>query len=325
TPVLASPSGTATTTPATTPAVLGGLTSATLSLTPKDSGTYRLCGWLVGSPAFGAASTIAQFDQVVGVANRPATLSATIPDTARSADYFPIKVTGSTDGTGRRILIMGEPDHGQQCAQMRKLPTGKRPLQNVTAVSGNFSKTIKVRFASKTSGAQLVCVQLVESVDRNPEALDQHTVTVSEALKCTTTQAALTQTVSDLKVIRGRRDAALARLTAAKKKLKPLRARVSKQRTVSDRRIATARKALTRAKTPAGRKSASRHLAAVKKTEARRIYNAGAGLRRMNGTIRGHQRTYNQYRTGANLLNATLTRTKKDLTKYCSPAGRTVI
>lgn len=324
TPVYATATGAPSSAPATTPVVLGGQTSATLTTTARDSGTYRLCGWLVGSPAFGTASTISQYDQIVAVGNRPGTVSATIPDTARSADYFTVKATGTTDGTGRRLLVMGEPDKGQSCDAMRKLPTGKRPLQTVVSVSGSFTKTIKVRFASKTSGAQLVCVQLVEVTDRIPEASASHTITVSEALKCTTTQAAINQTVSDLKVIRGRRDAALSRLSAAKKKLAPLRARVSKQKKRSAKRIATARKAAARAKSAAGRKKAKAHLAAVKKSEAKRIYRAGSGLRAMTGTIKGHQRTYSQYRTGANLLADTLARTRKDLKKYCSPAGRSI-
>lgn len=305
----------------TTPGALIGTTAHTLTVTPKDSGTFWLCGWLVGTPASSEASTVARFAQLVGVANRPSTLSADIPAGARSADYFTVKLAGTTPATGRRALIMAEPDRGQRCDTLRKAPSGKRPLQSVVALpSGSFDKTLRLRYRSKTAGAHLLCVQIVETTDRTPEATAQRSMDIGETLKCVNTQAALKQRAGDLGVIRTRRDAALSRLQAAKKKVAPLRTKVSKQRNVSERRIAAARKAVKRAKSAAGRKRASKRLARVKATEARRIYKAGAPLRAANAAVRQHDRAYKQYRTGARLLDETITRTKKDLKKYCAAA-----
>jgi hypothetical protein len=305
--------------PAPTPKYLGGTTSFNLTFTPKESGQYRLCGWLVGTPAANATSTVAQFDQVVNVNNRPASLSAEIPDSARSGDYFSVKYTGTTAASGRRLLIMAETDKGQSCANLRKAASGKRPLQTVVGLpTGSFTKTVKLRYRTKTAGSLLLCTQIVETVDRNPEAVASKTMVVSEGIKCVATQTALTQRSADLGVVRKRRDSALSRLTAAKKKLAPIKARVATARKASNRRIATAQKAVKRAKSAAGKKKARKHLAAVRRAEAKRMRTVEAPLRKANATVTVTQRAYNQYRTGAKLLTETITRTKKDLKKYCA-------
>ncbi|MEH3053156.1 MAG: hypothetical protein PGN13_03985 [Patulibacter minatonensis] len=310
----------AATAPATTP--LGGLVDQALSLTEKDSGDYRLCGWVVASPASSEASTVARFDQPVTVANRAATLSADVPETARSGDYFTVKVTGQTPGTGRRLLVMAEPDKGQQCSTLRKAAAGKRPLQTVVSVgSGNFSKTLKLRYRTKTSGPHLLCIQVVETSDRNPEGVASRVQTVTESLKCVNTQAAVAQRRKDLEVIRRRRDTAQDRISAARQKLAPLRQRYATAKKASDRRIATARRAVSRAKSAAGRKQARKRLASVRRTESRKLSRAGAPLRKANAAIKVQERTYKQYRTGANLLNDSIARMKKDTKKYCSKAA----
>ncbi len=89
-------------------------------------------------------------------------------------------------------------------------------------------------------------------------------------------------------------------------------------RKASNRRIANARKAVSKAKSPAGRRKASRRLAAVRRSEQRKVYRAGAPLRKLDAQIRYQERSYKQYRTGANLLQQTITRTQKDAKKYCA-------
>ncbi|MBJ7470374.1 MAG: hypothetical protein JHD16_03695 [Solirubrobacteraceae bacterium] len=305
--------------PATTPAVLGGTYSASVSLTPKDSGVFRLCGWIVGFPSASEASTVAKFDQIVSVGNKSATLTAEMPDAARAGDYFTVKVSGTTPGTGRRVLIMAEPDKGQACEPLRKAASGKRPLQTVVGLpKGDYTKTLRLRYRTKTAGPHLLCAQIVETVDRVPEASAARVMQISEGLKCVNTQTALAQRTRDLTVIRNRRDSAKSRLAAAKKKVGPAKARLSKQQKASNKRISAARKAVSRAKSKAAKQRANRRLAQVRKAENKKIYRAGAPLRKANATVRQHQRAYSQYRTGANLLMDTISRTRKDLTKYCA-------
>lgn len=306
---------------ATTPGYLGGAVSHTLTLTPKDSGTFSLCGWLVGTPAANEASTVSRFSQVVNVANRPATLAAEIPTSARSGDYFTVKLTGTTPAAGRRVLIMAEKDLTKRCDQLRKAPSGKLPLQTVVGVpSGAFTKTLRLRYRTKSAGPYLLCAQIVETADRNPEAVAEGPMQIGEGLKCVSTQSALAQRTADLSVIRKRRDNALTRLTAAKKKVAPLKAKLASAQKASTRRIASARKAVSRAKSKAGKQKARQRLARVRRAESKRVYKAGTPLRRANASVRLYQRTYTQYRTGARLLDETITRTKKDLKKYCASA-----
>lgn len=303
----------------TTPTPARGTTTHTLTLTPKEAGTFWLCGWLVGTPAANETSTVSRFSQLVGVANRAATLAADIPSAARSADYFTVKLAGSTPASGRRVLIMAEPDRGQRCDTLRKAPSGRRPLQAVVGLpSGAFEKTLRLRYRSKTAGAHLLCAQIVETNDRTPEAVAQRSMVVGETLKCVNTQVAVKQRAGDLGVIRSRRDAALTRLRAAKEKLAPLRAKVRAQRAASGRRIDSAKKAVRRAKSAKGRERAKARLARVKRAEARRIYAASGPLRSANAAVRQHDRAYRQYKTGARLLDETITRTRKDLKKYCA-------
>ncbi len=315
------------TTPGTTPAPTTAAPAApttgrvdqSLTATQRDSGQYRLCGWVVAAPASSEASTVARFDQPVSVANRTSELTAEIPETARSGDYFSVKVTGTAPAAGRRLLVMAEPNKGQQCGGLRKAASGKRPLQTIVGVSsGAFSKVVKLRYRTKTAGAYLLCIQVVEASDRNPEALQSRVMTVTESLKCVNTQAAIAQRRRDLDVIRGRRDAAERRLAAAKEKLSPLRKRYAAAKRASDRRIANARKAVTKAKSAAGKKKARKRLATVRRTEAARLRRAGAPLRKAEAAIRVQERTYRQYRTGASLLNDTIGRMKKDTKKYCA-------
>ncbi len=307
--------------PAASPVPLGATYSATLSATPKDSGAYRLCGWLVGFPSANEASTVARFDQAVTVANKTATLTAEIPAGARSGDYFSVKLAGTNPGTGRRALVMAETDKGQSCATMVKAASGKRPLQSVVGLpNGDYTKTLRLRYRTKTAGPHLLCIQIVETVDRAPEALASRVMSVSEGLKCVNTQTALAQRSSDLGVVRKRRDAAKNRLAAAKKKVAPAKAKLTKQTKASNKRIASAKKAAKRAKSKAAKKKANRRLAQVRKAEQKKIYKAGAPLRKANAAVRQHQRSYNQYRTGANLLMDTISRTRKDLKKYCAKA-----
>jgi hypothetical protein len=321
-PTTTTPEATTPTTPTPTPtpsAPTSGRVDQALTLTEKNSGTYRLCGWVVASPASSEASTIARFDQPVVVANRASTLTAEIPDTARSGDYFSVKVTGTTPAAGRRLLVMAEPDKGQQCGNLRKAAAGKRPLQTIVGVpSGAFSKVLKLRYRTKTAGPHLLCIQVVEASDRNPEALQSRTMAVTESLKCVNTQTAIAQRRRDLDVIRGRRDAAQQRLAAAKKKLAPLRKSYAAAKRASDRRIASAQKAVKKAKSAAGKRKARKRLAAVRRTEAARLRRAGAPLRKAQAAIKVQERTYRQYRTGANLLNDTIGRMKKDTKKYCA-------
>ncbi|MDO9352528.1 MAG: hypothetical protein Q7T55_02470 [Solirubrobacteraceae bacterium] len=306
----------------TTPGALTGSFSHSLSLTPKDSGTFSLCGWLVGSPAANEASTVARFSQVVGVGNRPATLAAEIPSTVRSGDYFSVKLTGTTPAAGRRVLILAEKDTTKSCESLRKAPSGKLPLQTVVSLpSGSFTKTLRLRFRTQSGGPYLLCAQIVETVDRTPEATAQSVMTVSEGLKCVSTQSALSQRTTDLSVIRKRRDAALTRLTAAKKKVAPLQRRLASVEKSSKRRLATARKAVTKAKSASGKKKARARLNRLRASETKRVYKAGAPLRKAKSSVKLLQRTYTQYRTGASLLDETLTRTRKDVKKYCSRPG----
>ncbi len=308
-------------TPAATtpPAPTTGRIDQALTATEKSSGQYRLCGWVVANPASSEASTVARLDQPVTVANRTSSLTAEIPDTARSGDYFSVKVSGTTPAAGRRLLVMAEPNKGQQCGTLRKAASGKRPLQSIIGVpSGAFSKIVKLRYRTKTAGPYLLCIQVVEASDRNPEALQSRVMTVTESLKCVNTQAAIAQRRRDLDVIRGRRDAAEQRLAAARKKLAPLRKTYAAAKRVSDQRIAKARKAVTNAKSAAGKRKARKRLATVRRTEAARLRRAGAPLRKAQASIRVQERTYRQYRTGANLLNDTITRMKKDTKKYCA-------
>lgn len=307
--------------PITTPPTLGASYQYGTSLTPKDSGIYHLCGWVVGFPASSESSTVLRWDQAVNVANKEAQLSAEIPDAARSGDYFTVKLTGNNPGTGRRALVMAEPDKGQSCNTLVKAASGKRPLQSVVGLpSGDYTKSLRLRYRSKTAGPHLLCVQIVETVDRTPEAVASRVMNVSEGLKCTSTQTALAQRSSDLKVIRSRRDAAQQRLAAAKKKVAPARAKLTRQKKASQKRINAARKAVKRAKSKAGKKKANRRLAQVRKAENKKIYRAGAPLRKASAAVRQQERSYRQYRTGANLLMDTISRTKKDLKKYCSKA-----
>lgn len=306
---------------ATTPGYLGGTVSHTLTLTPKSAGTYFLCGWVVGSPASNEASTVARFSQMVGVANRPASLAAEIPPASRSGDYFTVKLTGTTPGAGRRVLVMAEKDLTKDCSTLRKAPSGRLPLQTVLSLpTGAFTKTLRLRYKTKTAGAYMLCLQIVEATDRIPEAATQATMQVGEGLKCVSTQTALTQRASDLTVIRRRRDAAQTRLAAAKKKLAPARAKVSAAKRASTKHIATARKAVSRAKSKSGKKKASRRLAQVRRTEAKRVYRAGAPLRKATTTVKLQERTFKQYKTGARLLDETISRTRKDVKRYCASA-----
>lgn len=301
------------------PAALGGSFSQTLTLTARDSGVFHLCGWVVGTPPSSEASTVSLLDQVVNIGNRPSSLAVDAPATARAGDYFSVKLTGTTPASGRRALIMADPDKGQDCAAMRKAASGKRPLQSVVGLpTGDFSKTLRLRFRSKTAGKYLVCVQVVEINDRAPEAAAARSVDVTEGIKCVASQTALTQRSTDLTTVRKRRDAAQVRLAAAKKKLAPARTKASKQRRISQRRISAARKAVTKAKSKAGKAKARKRLARVRKTETARMYRAAAPLRTANALVRQQERAYRQYRTGANLLTETITRTRKDLKKYCA-------
>lgn len=310
---------TATTTPAPPAAPTTGKVDQSLSATERTSGQYRLCGWVVATPASSEASTVARYDQPITVANRTSALTAEIPESARSGDYFSVKVTGSTPASGRRLLVMAEPDKGQQCAGLRKAASGKRPLQSVIGVpSGAFTKVVKLRYRTKTAGPYLLCIQVVEASDRNPEALQSRTMTVTESLKCVNTQAAITQRRRDLDVIRGRRDAAQQRLSAARQKLAPLRKKYAAAKRASDKRVAAARKAVTKARSAAGKRKARQRLARVRRTEAARLRRAGAPLRKAQASIRVQERTYRQYRTGANLLSDTIGRMKKDTKKYCA-------
>lgn len=315
TPTTPTPTPVATTPPAPTT----GRIDQALTATEKSSGQYRLCGWVVANPASSEASTVARLDQPVTVANRTSSLTVEIPDTARSGDYFSVKVSGTTPAAGRRLLVMAEPNKGQQCGTLRKAASGKRPLQSIIGVpSGAFSKVVKLHYRTKTAGPYLLCIQVVEASDRNPEALQSRVMTVTESLKCVNTQAAIAQRRRDLDVIRGRRDAAEQRLAAARKKLAPLRKTYAAAKRVSDQRIAKARKAVTNAKSAAGKRKARKRLATVRRTEAARLRRAGAPLRKAQASIRVQERTYRQYRTGANLLNDTITRMKKDTKKYCA-------
>lgn len=305
----------------TTPPTLGGTYSFNTSFTPKDSGPHRLCGWLVGFPSSSEASTVLRYDQAINVGNKTAQLTAEIPDAARSGDYFTVKLTGNNPGTSRRALVMAEPDKGQSCSTLAKAASGKRPLQSVVGLpNGDYTKALRLRYRTKTAGPHLLCVQIVETVDRAPEAVASRVMSVSEGLKCVNTQTALAQRSSDLKVVRNRRDAAQQRLAAAKKKLSPARAKLAKQKKASNKKIASARKAVRRAKSKAGKKKATRRLAQVRRAENKKIYRAGAPLRKANASVRQHERSYRQYRTGANLLMDTISRTKKDLKKYCAKA-----
>lgn len=303
----------------TTPGPLGGTFSQTLTLTPRDSGMFHLCGWILGFPASSEASTVSRFDQPVTVANRPSTLAVELPAAARSGDYFTLKLSGTTPASGRRALIMADPDKGQSCNDFRKAPSGKRPLQSVVGLgSGSFDKTLRLRFRSKTAGAYLVCVQIVEINDRNPETAVGRSMVVTEGIKCVASQTALTQRTTDLSTVRKRRDAAAGRLAAAKKKVAPARAKATKQRKVSERRIRTAQRAVSKAKSKAGKAKARKRLAKVRKLETARTYRAAAPLRTATALVKQQERAYRQYRTGANLLLETITRTKKDLKKYCA-------
>lgn len=305
--------------PITTPPTLGGTFVYGTSFTPKDSGAYHLCGWLVGFPSSNEASTVLRYDQAVNVGNKTAQLSAEIPDASRSGDYFTVKLTGTNPGTGRRALVMAEPDKGQSCTSLVKAASGKRPLQSVVGLpNGDYTKSLRLRYRTKTAGPHLLCIQIVETVDRTPEAVASRVMSVSEGLKCVNTQTALAQRNSDLKVIRNRRDAAQKRLAAARKKVSPARAKLTKQQKASNKKINAARKAVRKAKSKAGKKKANRRLAQVRKAENRKIYAAGAPLRKANAAVRQHERSYKQYRTGANLLMDTISRTKKDLKKYCA-------
>lgn len=330
TPQPTSTTPTTPTTPSPTPAPtsttstsLGGLVNQSLSVVEKNSGTYHLCGWVVASPASSEASTVAQLDQRVVVANRTASITAEIPDVARSGDYFSVKVSGTSPGAGRRLLAMAETDRGQQCGNLRKAASGKRPLQTIAGIpSGAFTKVLRLRYRTKTAGPHLLCVQVVEASDRNPEGTAAKVMTVTESIKCVNTQAAITQRRKDLEVIRGRRDAAQERLSAARKRLAPVRAKYLKAKRASDRRVATARKAVRKAKSAAGKRKARQRLARVQRTESRRLRAARRPYAKLNAQLTVQERTYRQYRTGASLLSATITRMQKDTKKYCAKPAR---
>lgn len=318
---------TLTVTPTTAPAPvgttptspLGGTIDSSLSFTERDSGAYRLCGWVVARPPANEASTIARFEQPVTVANKVATIDVQAPESVRSGDYFTIKMTGTTPGSGRRALVMAEPSAGQSCPELRKVPTGKRKLQSVIGLaSGAYSKSSRQRFATKTAGTYLLCIQVVEATDRNPEAFWTRTLTVTESAKCVSTQSALEQRRRDLTVIRTRRDNAKERLAKAEAKLAPLKRSYDRSKRASDRRIASARRAVARAKTPTGKRRAQQRLTRVRRAEASKLRRIGKPYRQAAAKVSVESRTYKQYRTGANLLMDTISRMKKDTKKYCA-------
>ncbi len=305
--------------PPPAPSTPTGTIDSTLTFSERDSGDYRLCGWVVARPPANEASTISRFEQTVTVANKVATLDVQAPTSVRSGDYFTLKLTGTTPGTGRRVLIMAEPSADQTCAALRKLPNGKRKLQSVVGVaSGAFTKASRQRFALKTAGSYLLCAQVVEANDRNPEAVWSQTLTVTESAKCVSTQTALEQRRRDLTVIRNRRDNAKERLATAEAKLAPLKRSFERSKRASDRRIAAARRAVTRAKTPDAKRKAKQRLASVRRAEARKLRRIGKPYRQASAKVVVEARTYRQYRTGANLLMDTISRMKKDTKKYCA-------
>ncbi len=308
--------------PATPPVVgqpnLGTIDHASTLSTPSG-GAVRLCAWIVASPSTGEASTLARLDQPYAIISRSSTVSGVIPPLVRSAEHFSVTLSGTTAGTGRRILVMAEPNRGQRCGELRKAASGKRPLQGVYGIpSGTYTKALRLRYRSKTAGQMLLCFQIVEVKDRVPEGELSAVQTVAESLKCERTQLTIAGRRSDLTTIRRRRDAAKARVDDAKRRAAPIKRRYVTKKRASDRRVAAARKRLARAKSSAARKQASRRLAATKRTEARRMRTARKPLTAIEATIRRNDRTYKQYRRGAVLLDQTITRTKKDLKKYCA-------
>lgn len=299
---------------------LGGLTAGTWSPTVADAGPARVCGWILGYPTSGGTA-LAAVDRPVTIASKVATLTAELPATARSAEFFTVKLTGTTPGSGRRALIMGEKDRGQNCADLRKAASGKRPLQSIVGLAkGNFTKSVRVRFRSKVTGPHLLCVQIVEIKDRTPEATAARVAAVGESLRCDVVQTSMSQRLRDLSVIRNRRDAARKRVSAARKQLAPLTKSFTKQRRISDRRIASARMALARAKSKAGKRKASKRLAAVRRSESRRLTKVGGPYRRAKAAVRSNERAYQQNATGVKLLEQSVARTKKDIKKYCATA-----
>ncbi len=311
---------TATTTPRPAAAApTTGKVDQSLSATERTSGQYRLCGWVVATPASSEASTVARYDQPITVANRTSALTAEIPESARSGDYFSVKVTGSTPASGRRLLVMAEPDKDQQCAGLRKAASGKRPLQSVIGVpSGAFTKVVKLRYRTKTAGPYLLCIQVVEASDPQPRGApephhDGHRIAEVRE-HAGRDHPAPPRPRRDP---RPRDDAAQQRLSAARQKLAhSARSTPPQSARATSASPPPAKPSPKRGALPANAKpaNASRACAAPKPPASA----APAPHSAKPSSIRVQERTYRQYRTGANLLSDTIGRMKKDTKKYCA-------
>jgi len=318
TPLSAVPQAAASGADATTPAPSGAV-QITVTLTPPNAGPQRLCAWVVGSPSSSAASTVALLDQPYDVSSAPATLVQTAPTSTRAADFFTVQLSGTTAGNGRRALVMGEPDHGQDCATLTKLPAGKRALQTITSVGkGNFTKAVHLRFKLKTApGSYLLCTQIVEASDRVPEAVQSQTIEVTDSGRCVIAKSAIAGRLQDAATVSRRRDAARARLAQIRAKLPKLQHLGAAARQRYEKRVGAAQRAVRHARSAPAKRRARRQLANVRRGQAALLRHKTAPLRIAKSAERQRAADYNQQRDGVTLLLDSVKRAQKTLKKYC--------
>lgn len=291
-----------------------GAAAHSAKVTATAGGHVRLCGWVIPS-AGGVPLTV--FEQVFAVVDAPASLTTQLPPLIRAGQSFQVTYTGTTSGTGRRVLAMGEPFVGQPCRDLRKGATGGRPLQSVLGVAkGTYSRKATLRFRSKNVGRMLLCLQVVETKDRVPEAEFAVVIDVAESLKCERAQTVTNLRKRDLQTIARRRSAAFSRLKAAKLKAAPLRKRYLQKKRASERRVNSARKQWRKSRS----KAASRRLASVKRTEARRLKVARRPYAKAERSVKRNRSTWKRHARGVRLIQQTIDRTAPDLGKYCSRA-----
>ena len=296
-----------------------GPVQRTLTITPQNGGPQRLCAWIVASPSSSAASTVASLDQVYDVASAPATLVQTVPQATRAADFFTVQFSGTTSGTGRRVLVMGELDTGQQCGNLVKLAAGKRPLQTVATVAkGAFTKTLHLRFKVTTPpGNYLLCTQIVEANDRVPEAVQSGTIQVTDSGRCVQAKTAIAGRLQDTAAITKRRDQAKTRLAQIRAKLPALQHRGVAARKQYVARVHAAQRAARHARSKAGKHKARLRLVTVRRSQAALLRRKTAPLRLARSAERQRAHDYDQQRDGVTLLLGSVKRAQKSLKKYC--------
>ncbi|MBO9532471.1 MAG: hypothetical protein J7513_05815 [Solirubrobacteraceae bacterium] len=221
---------------------LGRTIGTTQIFTTSASGPVRICGWLLASSGAGDGRVVARFDRPMRVEPAPATLEVSRRTRVRAGARFALRATSVTAGPKRQLLLLAvpreetptteqsgttpattpPPTDADRCRALRPgRRSPERPVRIEAAVTeGGATDRLRVRFPFLAVGSWMLCTQIREADDPEPEAVSTQVLDVAESRECLAAKAAIRDRRDDLRLIRHRREVLKARIRTSRREIR---------------------------------------------------------------------------------------------------------